>query len=87
LPRLGPRREYKGLLEGFWGGSLSPQAFLQGLEELEGLRLAYLRHLPAEGLWVNPDCGLKTRRPEEALTNLRNMVRVAQRLRERWGSS
>ncbi|MFN4073476.1 MAG: 5-methyltetrahydropteroyltriglutamate--homocysteine S-methyltransferase [Thermus sp.] len=57
------------------------------VEEILARLQTYLRHLPAEGLWVNPDCGLKTRRPEEALTNLRNMVRAAQRLRERWGSS
>lgn len=43
LPRLGPNREYKRLLESFWGGSLSEEAFLRGLEELEGLRLAAYR--------------------------------------------
>ncbi|HEU5072530.1 MAG TPA: 5-methyltetrahydropteroyltriglutamate--homocysteine S-methyltransferase [Polyangiaceae bacterium] len=32
-------------------------------------------------LWVNPDCGLKTRRWEEVLPALENMVRAAKRLR------
>ncbi len=43
LPRLGPNREYKRLLESFWAGSLPEEAFLRGLEELEGLRLAAYR--------------------------------------------
>ncbi len=38
--------------------------------------------VPAERLWVNPDCGLKTRSWEEVLPALRNMVSAAQRLRE-----
>ncbi|MCD6023301.1 MAG: 5-methyltetrahydropteroyltriglutamate--homocysteine methyltransferase [Fibrobacteria bacterium] len=33
-------------------------------------------------LWVNPDCGLKTRRWEEVLPSLENMVRAAKTLRE-----
>jgi 5-methyltetrahydropteroyltriglutamate--homocysteine methyltransferase len=31
----------------------------------------------ATRLWVNPDCGLKTRRYEEAIPALRNMVAAA----------
>ena len=37
--------------------------------------------IPAERLWVNPDCGLKTRRWEEALPALANMVAAAKVLR------
>jgi 5-methyltetrahydropteroyltriglutamate--homocysteine methyltransferase len=33
-------------------------------------------------LWVNPDCGLKTRRWEEVVPALRNMVDAAHELRE-----
>ncbi|MBQ0782471.1 MAG: hypothetical protein KBT79_16785, partial [Thalassolituus oleivorans] len=33
-------------------------------------------------LWVNPDCGLKTRRWEEVTPALKSMVRAAQALRE-----
>jgi 5-methyltetrahydropteroyltriglutamate--homocysteine methyltransferase len=32
-------------------------------------------------IWVNPDCGLKTRGWEETLPSLRNMVEAARRLR------
>ncbi|NAW33481.1 5-methyltetrahydropteroyltriglutamate--homocysteine S-methyltransferase [Halomonas alimentaria] len=41
--------------------------------------------IPAERLWVNPDCGLKTRRWEEVAPALANMVEAAQRLRRRYG--
>ncbi|MDX1805198.1 MAG: 5-methyltetrahydropteroyltriglutamate--homocysteine S-methyltransferase [Alcanivorax sp.] len=37
--------------------------------------------LPRERLWVNPDCGLKTRRWEETRDALANMVAAAKQLR------
>ncbi len=37
--------------------------------------------LPKESLWVNPDCGLKTRQWEEVIPSLKNMVETAQILR------
>ena len=52
-----------------------------GTEEMaESLRAA-LRAVPAERLWVNPDCGLKTRNPGEASASLKNMVAAAQEVR------
>lgn len=38
--------------------------------------------LPAERVWVNPDCGLKTRGWEEVTPSLRNMVGAARTLRD-----
>ncbi|ODU50099.1 MAG: 5-methyltetrahydropteroyltriglutamate--homocysteine S-methyltransferase [Thiobacillus sp. SCN 63-374] len=38
--------------------------------------------IPAERLWVNPDCGLKTRQWAEVIPALRNMVAAARTLRE-----
>ena len=38
--------------------------------------------LPIENIWVNPDCGLKTRKWEETKPSLENMVKAAQILRE-----
>ena len=38
--------------------------------------------IPAQRLWVNPDCGLKTRGWPETEAALGNMVQAAQRLRE-----
>ena len=39
------------------------------------------RHVPRERLWVNPDCGLKTRKWDEVRPSLHNMVAAARRLR------
>ena len=49
-------------------------------EMLELLRKA-ARRVPAERLWVNPDCGLKTRAWPETEAALVNMVAAARRLR------
>ncbi|HEX7234190.1 MAG TPA: hypothetical protein VF243_02890, partial [Nitrosospira sp.] len=38
-----------------------------------------------EQLWVNPDCGLKTRRWPEVVTALTRMVDAARLLRSRFG--
>ncbi|HNV43592.1 MAG TPA: 5-methyltetrahydropteroyltriglutamate--homocysteine S-methyltransferase [Exilispira sp.] len=37
---------------------------------------------PAESIWINPDCGLKTRKWDEVIPSLSNMVEVAKSLRE-----
>jgi 5-methyltetrahydropteroyltriglutamate--homocysteine methyltransferase len=34
-------------------------------------------------MWVNPDCGLKTRRWVEVQPSLENMVQAAENVRER----
>jgi 5-methyltetrahydropteroyltriglutamate--homocysteine methyltransferase len=39
------------------------------------------RRIPAERLWVNPDCGLKTRAWQETEAALANMVAAARQLR------
>ena len=41
-----------------------------------------LKKVPAEKLWVNPDCGLKTRGNAETLPSLKNMVAAAKELRQ-----
>ncbi|SMO86429.1 5-methyltetrahydropteroyltriglutamate--homocysteine S-methyltransferase [Fodinibius sediminis] len=38
--------------------------------------------LPPDQLWVNPDCGLKTRGWEETLPSLKNMVAAARHMRD-----
>ncbi|MFJ5925653.1 5-methyltetrahydropteroyltriglutamate--homocysteine S-methyltransferase [Kitasatospora sp. NPDC092948] len=50
-------------------------------EALELLR-AGLEAIPAERLWVNPDCGLKTRGWSETRASLDSLVGAARRLRE-----
>ncbi len=40
-----------------------------------------LAAVPAERLWVNPDCGLKTRKNDEVIESLRHMVEAAKTVR------
>jgi 5-methyltetrahydropteroyltriglutamate--homocysteine methyltransferase len=40
-----------------------------------------LKSVPAELLWVNPDCGLKTRNTDEVTASLEHMVAAAQLVR------
>ena len=49
-------------------------------EMAESLRAA-LRAIPPQRLWVNPDCGLKTRNVDEVTASLQNMVAAAREVR------
>jgi 5-methyltetrahydropteroyltriglutamate--homocysteine methyltransferase len=51
-------------------------------EEILSLLNKALNVLPKTNLWVNPDCGLKTRRWPETDLAVQNMVRAAKQLRE-----
>ncbi|MEO7424834.1 MAG: 5-methyltetrahydropteroyltriglutamate--homocysteine S-methyltransferase [Fibrobacteria bacterium] len=55
---------------------------IPGAEEMTDLLGKARAVLGSEILWVNPDCGLKTRGWEEVMPALRNMVASARRLRE-----
>ncbi|MFN2489808.1 MAG: methionine synthase [Actinomycetota bacterium] len=49
---------------------------LEAVEDIaEGIRRT-LKHVPAERIFVDPDCGLKTRTPDEAKAKLRNIKRA-----------
>ena len=43
-----------------------------------------LTKIDKEKLWVNPDCGLKTRGVEETDAALRNMVEAAKIIRKKY---
>ncbi len=51
-------------------------------DEIEGRLRAAVSAFPAERLWVNPDCGLKTRGYPETLASLANLVTAAGRVRD-----
>ena len=53
-------------------------------EVVSSLRAA-LAHVPAERLWVNPDCGLKTRTYPQVAAALSNVVEAAARVRSQLG--
>ncbi|RON99348.1 5-methyltetrahydropteroyltriglutamate--homocysteine S-methyltransferase [Pseudomonas moraviensis] len=52
--------------------------------EMVGLLRKAARRIPAERLWVNPDCGLKTRGWPETEAALVHMVTAARQLRKEW---
>src|SRR5262249_35326702 len=50
--------------------------------EIEASLRATLEVLPAENVWVNPDCGLKTRTWEEVTPSLLHLVEAARTVRK-----
>ena len=55
---------------------------MPSVAEMAELIRAALKHVPVERLWVNPDCGLKTRGYEETEASLRNMVLARDEVRD-----
>jgi len=53
------------------------------VEEMAGLLEKALTVIPRQKLWVNPDCGLKTRDWPETEASLKNMVKAAKLMRQR----
>ena len=54
---------------------------IPSVEELKTQIKALLEVLPKEQLWINPDCGLKTRKWEEVKPSLKNIVEAVQSVR------
>ncbi|WP_433216359.1 5-methyltetrahydropteroyltriglutamate--homocysteine S-methyltransferase [Microtetraspora malaysiensis] len=52
-----------------------------GIEELASLLRKGLEAIPADRLWANPDCGLKTRGWAEVRSSLENLVAAAREIR------
>ena len=55
---------------------------IPSVEELKTQIKALLEVLPKEQLWINPDCGLKTRKWEEVKPSLKNIVEAVKKVRE-----
>jgi len=55
-------------------------------EQIVSLMEKAAKKIPKDRLWINPDCGLKTRRWEEVIPALKNMVDAAKILRQSWVS-
>ncbi|WP_457567122.1 5-methyltetrahydropteroyltriglutamate--homocysteine S-methyltransferase [Desulfurobacterium sp.] len=56
--------------------------YVPSVEEMKPIVKRALKVIPKENFWVNPDCGLKTRRWEECIPAIRNIVTLAHELRE-----
>ncbi|MBW2663695.1 MAG: 5-methyltetrahydropteroyltriglutamate--homocysteine S-methyltransferase [Deltaproteobacteria bacterium] len=53
-----------------------------GIDEIVKQINALLEVLPIKQLWINPDCGLKTRKWEEVKPSLKNMVLAVKQVRK-----
>ncbi|GAA3603379.1 5-methyltetrahydropteroyltriglutamate--homocysteine S-methyltransferase [Nonomuraea rosea] len=79
-----------GAVETF-GRGLGPGVYdihsprVPGAAEVEDLLRRTLAALPAERVWVNPDCGLKTRTYEQVEASLANVVTATRKLRAELG--
>jgi 5-methyltetrahydropteroyltriglutamate--homocysteine methyltransferase len=51
------------------------------VDKMTGLLTAASERLPADRIWVNPDCGLKTRNWPEVRSAIANMVAAARAVR------
>ncbi|UCN01445.1 5-methyltetrahydropteroyltriglutamate--homocysteine S-methyltransferase [Sulfurimonas sp. SWIR-19] len=58
---------------------------IPSVEEIVTQIHSLLEVLPKEQLWINPDCGLKTRKWEEVKPSLKNMVEAVKIVRETLG--
>ena len=54
-------------------------------EEIVEALKKMVQKVPVEKLWVNPDCGLKTRGTAETLPSLKNLVAAAKEMRQSCG--
>jgi 5-methyltetrahydropteroyltriglutamate--homocysteine methyltransferase len=74
-----------------YGNEIGPGVYdihsprVPSVEEMAQQLQASLRVLDASLVWVNPDCGLKTRSYDECVPALRNMVQAAELVRSRLG--
>ncbi len=55
------------------------------VESIETVMERAIRVFPKQQFWVNPDCGLKTRKWDEVVPALKNMVQAARNLRAKYG--
>lgn len=55
---------------------------IPSVEHMLDIARRALRKIPKENLWLNPDCGLKTRDWQETRESLRNLVETARILRK-----
>lgn len=57
---------------------------IPSVSEIKEALFKMLEKIPKEKLWVNPDCGLKTRTSEETVPSLENLVAAAKDIRREY---
>ena len=58
---------------------------VEGVEEIKAGIKKGLEIIPPERLYIDPDCGLKTRQEDEAVGKLRNMVQAVREVKQEMG--
>lgn len=56
---------------------------IPSVESIDFLLSRAMNYLPIDRIWVNPDCGLKTRNWNETILSLKNMINAAKKIREK----
>ena len=51
------------------------------VEEIKEVIRLIVSKIPVEHVWINPDCGLKTRGEKETVASLQHMVQAVQEIR------
>lgn len=59
---------------------------IPSVDEIVGKIHAILKKMDVQKVWVNPDCGLKTRGDEETWPSLENLVEATKKVREELGA-
>ena len=80
LLKIFKERGYKGEIGPGVYDIHSPR--IPSTEEMVEQIKAILNVLPTEKVWINPDCGLKTRKWEEVKPSLKNMVEATKEVRK-----
>ncbi len=80
LPAIKEHGFERGIGPGVWDIH-SPR--VPTTQEIAGLLMEALAFIPGPLLWVNPDCGLKTRAYPETLASLKNMIAATKVVRGR----
>jgi 5-methyltetrahydropteroyltriglutamate--homocysteine methyltransferase len=57
---------------------------IPSVDEIEEVLKVILYKVDKNKLWVNPDCGLKTRGGKETKESLRNLIKATKNLRKQW---
>ena len=60
---------------------------IEGADQVRERIMRGVRILPADRLWVDPDCGLKTRTVEEAIQKMKAMVTAVRKVRQDGGGA
>ncbi|QCI20195.1 5-methyltetrahydropteroyltriglutamate--homocysteine S-methyltransferase [Buchnera aphidicola (Brachycaudus cardui)] len=56
---------------------------IPSIESISILLTKAMKYIPIKRIWVNPDCGLKTRNWIETMSALKNMVEATKKIREK----